>query len=124
MASGYLAALAAMVAVVIGWSMVGLVLLSIIALSASVGQVYLFALAATAAWVSLMSFFMTYEPCGDMRDNVALIVVAAASLIGGIYGLAGKYVAALASAIGGWLFSTMATEPLGLSCKNEHKKLV
>ena len=94
-----------------------LCLISLVAAAFSVSAAMMLALTVITAWVSMMLFFIAYEPCGDMRDDVIFYAMLVAALLGGYYGWGEKFGRAIASAVGGWFFSNMVSVPLNSSCK-------
>ena len=97
--------------------MAALGLVSII--GAGLGFSALFALLITiiTIWTSMMLFFMTNEPCGNISDDASFYLVTAATLISGAAGLAGKYGMAFMTTIAGWIFPTAITSAFAASCR-------
>jgi hypothetical protein len=83
-------------------------------------------IAIISIWIMLMLFFISYEPCGNASDNVALALTVGlavgGAVGGGILGNIGRIGAkigvAIASTIVAMMYEASAVTGLSSDCKN------
>lgn len=70
-----------------------------------------------SAWVSIMLFFITYEPCGNAKaDDLGFTITMFSAIATAGLGLIGKIGNAIMVLIGGWIYTTGPLTALSGSC--------
>lgn len=96
---------------------VALSVVGIAGLLMSASPVFLLLIVLISITATLVQYFLTYEPCGDARDDVALSLTAGVALVAGVLGFYAKLGASIVTSISAYIFGNIATSAIGPSCK-------